>query len=209
MRLSTLQKLGGISLMLGSLMLLVYSIFFPLLLPMNEITSNFTALVLSPHWIWILTFAFIGVFMMIFGFSAVYSKLYSEAGIIGILGFIFIEIAFIIQACKISWEIFLWPVIASYQESMFLLKDFVLKNSALVGTLRGIASVTIFLGMALFCLALFRSRSFPKTGGILIFLGALLYGAGPILSVTVSLVGVFILSIGCTITGLSMFKRQV
>jgi hypothetical protein len=208
MQLSTIQKLGGVSLILGSVLLLAYSILFPLLLPMSEMLTDFTLLVLNPNWLWISLVVFIGVMMMIFGFVAVYSKLFAESGLTGLVGFIFIEIAYILQACKVTWEIFLWPVIASNQTSLFLLKDFVIKNSALVVTFREIASITIFAGIILFCIALIRSKSFPKLGGILIFIGAFMYGLGPLLSVIVAMAGIFILSIGCTIIGLSLIKKQ-
>jgi hypothetical protein len=208
MQLSTIHKLGGASLILGSVLLLVYSILFPLLLPMNEMYTDFTLLVLNPNWICLAVVVFAGVIMMIFGFGAVYSKLYAESGLVGLLGFIFVEIAYILQACKVTWEIFLWPVIASQRESLFLLRDFIIKNSALVATFRVIASITIFLGIILFCIALIRSISFPKLGGILIFVGAFMYGIGPLLSVIVAMAGIFILSIGCTIIGLTLIQKQ-
>jgi len=208
MQLSTIQKLGGVSLILGSVLLFVYSILFPLLLPMNQMLTDFNLFVLNPNWLCIGIIAFVGVIMVIFGFVAVYSKLFVESGLVGLLGFIFLEIAYILQACKITWELFLWPVIASNQTSSFLLRDFVIKNSALVVTFRGIASITIFAGMILFCLAIIRSKNFPKLGGILIFIGALIYGLGPLLSVFVAMAGIFILSIGCTIIGLSLIKKQ-
>ena len=207
MQLSTVQKLGGISLILGSVLLLVYSVLFPFLLPMNEMNADFTLLVLNPNWISLGVGAFAGVILMIFGFSAVYSKLYAESGLVGLLGLFFVEIAYILQACKVTWEIFLWPVIASQRESAFLLRDFIIKNSALVITFRVIASITIFLGIILFCIALIRSISFPKLGGILIFVGAFMYGLGPLLSVYVAMAGIFILSIGCTIIGLTLIKN--
>ncbi len=208
MQLSTIQKLGGVSLIFGSVLLLAYSILFPLLLPMSEMLTNFSLLVLNPNWIWILAVALIGVIMMIFGFAAVYSKLYTEPGIVGLFGFIFIEIAYILQACKITWEIFLWPIIASNQASLFLLQDSVIKNSSLVSVFRGIATIAIFAGIVFFCIALIRSKSFAKLGGILIFIGAFMYGFGPLLSVFISMAGIFILSIGCTIIGMSLIKNQ-
>jgi hypothetical protein len=208
MLVSTIQKFGGGSLILGSVLLLAYSVLFPLVLPMKDMMTDFTLLVLNPNWLWISVVAFAGVLMMIFGFAAVYSKLFAESGLVGLLGFIFIEIAYIFQACKVTWEIFIWPVIASNQASLFLLRDFVIKNSAFVTVFRGIASITIFLGIILFCITLVRSKSFPKLGGILIFVGAFMYGVGPLLSVIVSMAGIFILSIGCTIIGLTLIKKQ-
>ena len=208
MNLLQLQKVGGASLILGSVLMLMYSILFPLLLPLSEMYSDYTLVVLNPNWMWLSVVVFVGILLMIFGFTAVYSKFYAESGIVGLLGFIFVEIAYILQACKVTWEIFLWPVIASHRESMFLLKDFIIKNSALVTTFRVIASIAIFLGIILFCIALIRSNSFPKLGGILIFVGAFMYGLGPILSVIMAMAGIFILSTGCSIIGMTLIKKQ-
>ena len=67
---------------------------------------------------------------MIFGFTMVYSKIYAESGLIGLLGFIFVEIAYILQACQITWEIFLYPVISSNQASIFLFQDFIIQHDS-------------------------------------------------------------------------------
>jgi len=209
MNLIQLQKLGGASLIIGSVLMLMYSILFPLLLPLSEMYSDYTLVVLNPNWMWLSVVVFTGITLMIFGFIAVYSRFYVESGIVGLLGFIFVEIAYILQECKVTWEIFLWPVIASHRESMFLLKDFIIKNSALVTAFRVIASITIFLGIVLFCVALIRSNSFPKLGSIFIFVGAFMYGLGPILSVLVVMAGIFILSTGCSIIGMTLIKEQI
>jgi hypothetical protein len=205
---ATIQKLGGICLMLGSILLVVYSILFPLLLPVHEMRHDLTTVILNPNWIWIAVVAFAGIILMVFGFTAVYSKLYAESGLVGLFGFIFVLIAYILQACQVSWEIFLYPVISSNQASMFLFRDFVIQHNSLVGVFRGIASSTVFIGIILFCIALIRSKSFSKLAGILIFVGAFLYGLGPHLSVFIAILGIFILSIGCSILGLNFMKKQ-
>jgi hypothetical protein len=206
MQLSTIQKFGGVSIILGSVLLLAYSILFPSLLPLDAVNTDYSLLVLNPNWLWISIVVFVGILLMVFGFAAVYSRIYAESGWIGLSGFVIVELAYIFQACKVSWEIFLWPVITTNQASLFLLKDFVIRNSPLVLLFRWIANITILVGVVLFCLALIRSKNFPKLGGILIFAGAFLYGLGPVLSVVAAMTGVFILSVGCTIVGLKLIK---
>ena len=208
MQITAIHKLGGISLMLGSALLLVYSILFPLLLPVHEMHHDLTIVILNPNWIWIAAIAFAGIVFMIFGFTAVYSKLYAESGLVGLLGFIFVVLAYILQACQVTWEIFLYPVISSNQAAMFLFRDFVIQHNSLVGVFKGIAGSSILIGIILFCIALIRSKSFPKFAGILIFAGAFLYGLGPLLSVFIAIFGIFILSIGCSILGLNLMKKQ-
>ena len=208
MRLSTIQKLGGVSLILGSVLLLLYSILFPLLLPISIIRTDLTPVVLHPAWRSLAIVAFIAVILLMFGFAAVYSRIVAGSGVLGLLGFIFIEFAYLIQACSVTWEILIWPIIAAHQNSLFLLKDFVIKQDPSVVMFRIAGSATIFVGIILFCTALVRSGRFPKLGGILIFAGAFLYGLGPLVSLIVAIAGIFIFSIGCTMIGVSTIKNQ-
>jgi hypothetical protein len=145
---------------------------------------------------------------MIFGFSAVYSKMYLESGLVGLLGYIFVGIAYILQVCKVTWEIFLWPVISGNQNSLFLLRDFFLQQSANIVTFRIISNVTIFIGTVLFSVALYRSKVFPRYAAFLVFIGAFLYGLGPLLSTVAAISGVFIFAIGCTILGSKMIRNM-
>ncbi len=206
MKLETLQKFGGVSLIAGSVLLLVYSVFFSFLLPIKTIRADFTAAVLNPNWLWLASAAFFGVIFLIFGFMSVYSKIHRDSGITGFLGFLLVETAYIIQACKVTWEIFLWPVIAANQVFAPLLRDLIIWHSPLVVLFNSAASITILLGIILFCTALIRSKAFPKFAGILILAGAMLYGFGPLFSVIIAISGITILSLGCFILGIKLIR---
>jgi hypothetical protein len=54
---------------------------------------------------------------------------------------------------------------------------------------------------------LIRSKEFPKSAGILIFIGALLYGFGPMLTISMAMGGIIILSIGCFQVGLKLINQ--
>jgi hypothetical protein len=204
MKLESLQKAGGVSVILGALFLAAYSVLFTLVLPVNEVRHDITAAVMSPGWTWIALVAFIGVIFMIFGLAAVYSRMFEGAGITGFIGFLVVELAYILQACKVTWEICLYPVISSNQVFAPLLRDRIIQLSPLVGMFRTAASASIFIGIILFCFALVRSKEFPKIGGILVFAGALIYGFGPMLSVVIAIGGIVILSIGFFLIGLRL-----
>ena len=207
MKLSKLQKFGGVSIILGSVFLTAYSVFFFTLLPIGKVRQDMTMGILNPNWIWIGMTAFFGVVLMMFGFTAVYSKLFKESGALGFLGYVFVEIAYLLQACKVTWEVCLYPVIAQNQSSVFLFKDSILKHSFAYVAFRSAASISILLGIVLFCVMLIRSKEFPKSAGILIFIGAFLYGLGPMLTVVMAIGGIIILSIGCFQVGLKLINQ--
>jgi hypothetical protein len=54
---------------------------------------------------------------------------------------------------------------------------------------------------------LVRSKEFPKSAGILIFIGALFYGLGPMLTVAMAISGIIVLSIGCFQVGLKLINQ--
>ena len=130
MKLSTIQKLGGVSIIIGSILLTVWTILWTSLLPIHEIAKDFSILVLSPNWIWITSIVFPGTIFMIFGFTAVYSRMYQSAGILGLLGYVFIVLAYIFQTALTSWELFLYPIIAHNEATIFLLRDKVILFSS-------------------------------------------------------------------------------
>lgn len=209
MKLETLQKYGGLSIMSGSLLLTAYSICFSLFLPVSSLRQDYVSTVLNSNWIWITSLAFFGVLFMIFGFTAVYSKIRETSGALGFWGYIIIELAYLLQACNITWEICIWPVIASNASFAPLLGDKILSHSQFVSILSYSSMLTIFVGIILFCIALIKSNVFSKYGGILIFAGAILYGLGPMVSLIVAIGGIFIFSAGCFIIALKMMGTTV
>lgn len=207
MKLSNLQKFGGISLILGSVFLTIYSVSFFTLLPISKFRQDFTLGILNPNWTWIGVTAFFGVVLMMFGFTAIYSKLYRESGMLGFLGYVFVEIAYLLQACKVTWEVCLYPVIARSPSSIILFKDAIIKHSHAYVAFGAVALISILLGIVLFCISLVRSREFPKSAGILIFVGALFYGLGPMLTTAMAIGGIVVLSIGCFQVGLKLINQ--
>lgn len=208
MKLETLQKLGGISLILGSILLITYSLLAPLLLPIKEMHSDFSLLVLNSNWIWLTTIAFFSLIFMLFGFTAVYSKIYEKSGRLGFFGYIFTIIAYLLQACEVSWEIFIYPIICQNLIFIDLLKKSILKDSFGFIIFGAISNITIIFGIVFLSIALIRSKIFPKIAGILVLIGALLYGFGPLFNTLIGISGIFIFSIGCFVTSIHLLQKK-
>ena len=208
MKCESLQKFGGVSVIAGALLLAAYSILFMLILPVSEVRRDITIAVMNPAWVWIALTAFAGVVFIIFGLITVYSRISASSGLLGLTGFVVVEFAYMLQACKVTWEIFIYPVISANQSFAPLLRDSIFQHSPQVVMFRTAASAAIFIGITLFCLALVRSDRFPKAGGILIFAGALLYGFGPMLSVIAAISGILIHAAGFFILGLKLIRND-
>lgn len=203
---SSFERIGGASLILGSLLFAIYSALFPVLLPIGTGSYDYVEVVLNPNWTRLAALAFAGIVLMLVGFFAAWSRMRRESGIAGAVGFLFVEAAYLLQACKVTWELFLYPIIASHPESAFLLRDAIIKHAPSVIAFRIAAATTIFVGIVLFCFALYRSGEYHKAAPVLIFVGALVYAVAGTLSTLVAVTGIFILAIGCTLLGVRLLK---
>jgi hypothetical protein len=207
LNLISLHKAGGVSLICGSVFLTAYAILFSVILLVEDTRINFISMVLNPNWIWISFVAFLGVIMMSFGFFAVYSRIHLKAGKVGFLGFLFVELAYIFQACQVSWEICLYPIIAAHQSSAVLFTDLIIFQNTTLATFRILAVSSILIGIVLLS-DLLRSQEFPKMGVIFILVGAIAYGLGPLLSLWIVLTGIIINSVGCFIVGINLIRHN-
>ncbi|CAD6876267.1 hypothetical protein [Methylomonas fluvii] len=200
------EKLGGIAIIVGSLLLSAYAVLFPIFLPLGTRSFDYVEMVRNSAWVPLALVAFAGVLALLVGFYAVYAKMRNTAGVQGAVGFLFVEAAYLLQVCKVTWELFLYPVIARYPETAFLLRDAIIKNDPAVLAFRISASATILIGIVLFCLAIYRSAIYPKPAAALIFIGAVVYALGPMISVYVSIVGIFTFAVGCMLLGVRLLR---
>ena len=208
MKLSTIRKSGGIAIIAGAVLFTLWTVCWTFCLPIAERMKDFSLLVKSPNWIWVCSIAFPGVFLTAFGFTAIYSKIYKESGILGFLGYILITIAYILQAAQISWEIFVYPAMIAHEPSVALLRDRIFITSPMVSIFRMLFDGSILLGVITFGTALIRSKEFPKAGGILFVSGAIIYAVGPMIYIYLGILGVLMLSAGMLILGLKLLGDQ-
>ncbi len=206
MNIKTIQKIGGITIIIGALLLILYSILFFFVLPFNQMKIDFSKLVLHNYWILTSFIAFIGLLLLIYGYLAIYTKIYSTSGLIGLISIVLIEIAYLLQIIKVSWEIFLYPIICNHLESIFLINKLIIISNPLVKIFNITSSLTILAGIILFSLVIFKSKVYSKISAIFICLGAIMYGGGPFIGAFVSLIGILIFAIGCVLISKILLK---
>jgi hypothetical protein len=203
MKLATIQRYGAVCLVTGAALMALYATGFALVLPIGEGKHDATRLVLHPAWMPLAALALAAVLLLMLGFGAVYTRLYATAGAQGLAGFVLVELAYLLQAAKLTWELCVYPVLARGPWSV-VIRDRLLWASDPGAAFRAAASLTILAGVVLFCMALLRSPALPASGGLLVLVGAVIYALGPALGTLVAIVGVLIFAVGCLVLGLAL-----
>ena len=200
------ERLGSVFFAVGSILLAVYASLFVLLLPIHDGDFDYVRLVTSPHWRSIALIAFVGVVSLLTGLEAVYSRIRDSAGILGATGLVLTKVALVLQACVLTWEMLMDPLIAAHPESAFLLRDGGIINAPWMVAFRWVFLLTILGGALLFGLAVLRSKQFPMPAIGLLIAGAVLYAVGPRVSVFVAISGVILFAIGGLLIGVRLWR---
>ena len=201
------ERIGAGCFVIGSTLLAGYAVLFSVVLPVRGDDLNYAGLVLSPGWAGLALAAFVGVILLLFGLDIVYSRIRATTGLVGTAGFCLTKVALILQACVLTWELFLDPIVAAHAESSFLLRDRVFVTDPAITIFRWASIIAVLVGVPLFGFAVYRSRLFPKMALLLIAVGALVYAVGPLLSMLVGICGVITLSVGCLMLAVRLWRR--
>ena len=204
-----MNDLGSVFVALGSTLLACYAVLFALLLPVGNGVFDYPRLVVSPYWRPIALVAFVGVVLLLAGLDAIYSRMRATAGIAGTIGLLVTKVALLLQACVLTWELLLDPIVAAHSESAFLLRDGVIVTNPAMVAFRLVFLASMIVGALLLGLAVYRSNQFPRTAIVLIVVGAVVYTAGPMVSIFVAIGGVILVAIGGLWIGVRLWQGPV
>jgi hypothetical protein len=199
------RRLGGASIVAASVLLCSYGTFFPFALPAIRSPLDYSRAVLSPWWVPLTAAAFLGVLLMLAGLDALHQRGHPPSGFAW-TGRTILKLALIFQACRLTWELFVDPVLAGHPQAAFLLRDAVIFNDGAVTVFRQISAIALVAGVVLFGITLYRSGLLPRRAASLIAAGVLLYAVGPMLSPLAAVAGVIMLSIGCGLVGFRIWR---
>lgn len=186
-------------------MLAGYAVLFPLVLPLGP--GDYVQVVSSPWWVPLSAAAMLGLLCLLVGLDAVYASVRATAGMPGWLGLQLLKVALVLQACKVSWQLLLEPLIAAHPRAVFLIRESVILNDPSMTTFRLASAIAIIAGAVLFGAALYRSGLFSRVAVVLIGLGALVYAVGFMISVFVAVGGVVTLAVGCVMIGAGLWRE--
>lgn len=205
MRIPSERRFGAATVIGGAFLLVLYAGAFPFVLPIGPGQFDYVTIVASPWWLPLTGTASVGVLFLLIGLDSVYGTFRPTTGVSAWFGFLALKVALVLQACKLTWQLFLDPVIVRQPAAQFLFRDAVFLTDTAIGVFRLVAAGTIVVGVALFGTALYRSGFVPKSAVALIGLGAVGYAAGFLFSIYLAVGGIIALGIGCLLIGRTLW----
>ena len=160
----TLYRLGGVTLIIGSLLLLIGSILGAVLLP-GQIDSP--GQVLNHSWVLLTLFTPIGSLLFVAGLPAMYLRQSGRAGVLGLTGFILLFFSSILLGVAYMFvQIVALPLLAQVAPQVLTGSDVSLGTSSFFLLL--VSTLMDLLGSIVLGIATLRAHVFPRWAGILL-----------------------------------------
>ena len=203
----TEHRAAGLALIAGAVLLAAFVIMAAWLLPPLGDKTGFADWVISPYWRHLTGISLLAVILLQFGLIAVYARIRAQAGLTGLIGFVAVELALLMMACVISWEVFLYPVIGAHADTAYLIADRIIYDDPAMRMFRLGQLAALAVGLVLFNFAIFRSGKFGRAAPLLMLAGAAASTLGPI-AVTIERAGIAMLALGVGMLGVRLLRGE-
>ncbi|HLE29114.1 MAG TPA: hypothetical protein VI793_13400 [Anaerolineales bacterium] len=207
---SNLIRWSGLANILSGVSLALFWFSFPLLLPLQDLRSNYVNLVLDSDWVTVNALDIIGITLGLLGLIGLYAKQVEKAGILGFVGFLLTFIGLALLEGIAFYETFIWPVLAVQAPTLLSFQGPLYTNTTfLLGS--GLGLMTNGVGIILFGAAMLRAGILPRWGVLLLTVGAPLYGFGALfgeLAIVLRSIGVALYAVGLAWLGYTLWASK-
>lgn len=174
---SKFLNLAGTANIVAGILLLLFWYLYALLLPYQKLDNTLSILVSDRHWVLVNIFGVVGSLIGLFGLMGIYFKNPEALGNVGIWGFSLAFLGTTLFTASLLWDTIIWPILVGHDQTLLDFQGPIYTSTTFVPYF--IISGAIYsLGYAILGVAVAQSGYFPVWGGVLITIGAPLFGLG-------------------------------
>jgi hypothetical protein len=186
--------------------LLAYWFLYVIFMPYRELSTTLSILALNKHWTWINILGVTGSAAGLLALPGLYLRQAEETGSLGLWGFLIALLGSALLLGPMLWDTILWAPLAKHDPSVLDFDGPIYKSPAFVPFFIS-AGLLWATGMAMFGAATYRAEELPRWGGLLIAVGAPLFGLGSLvgpLQVYPRTAGIVAFAVGIAWMGLGL-----
>lgn len=194
---------------LAGIALVAFWYLFAVLLPYRELSDSLSILVNTKYWSIINGIGAVGALMALIGLFGIFMSQIEAGGWLGVIGFLLGAGGIVMLLVTLVWDTVLWPILVDHDPSLLDFTGPIYSSKTFLPYFIMAGSV-FSLGLLLFGISIVKAGVLPSWGGILMAVGAPLFGLGAMfgkMQVIPRTAGVTLLSIGLIIIGWAMLGK--
>jgi hypothetical protein len=176
----TMQKyisMFGYANILGGFLLLAFWYLYAILLPYQKLDTTLSILVTDKNWAFVNILGVSGSIIGLIGLVGIFYKGSDAFGTLGLIGFMLAFIGTVLLTGALLWDTVIWPILVSYDSAILDFQGPIYTSKTFVPFFV-ISGLVYSLGYIIFGIGLAKSGLFPPWAGIMLSVGAPLFGLG-------------------------------
>jgi len=202
-------KFSGLVNIVSGCLLLGFWYLYAILMPYAELSDTLSILVVNKNWIFVNVLGVAGTLLGMLGLAGIYMRIAEASNLLGIIGFSLSLLGSALLLGTLLWDTVLWPLLVNHDPTLLDFSGPIYSSKTFVPFFI-VAGLVYALGYILFGLAISKSGLFPAWSGIMLAVGAPLFGLGAMFgklqvyprSIGITAIGIGMIWLGYLMTGL-------
>jgi hypothetical protein len=171
-------RVTGLANIISAVFLLSFWFLYAILLPIDEVPTNYHLLILDPDWLIVNGLGVMGFVLALVGLLGIFFKQFNDLTELGMLGFLITFVGQVLYNAGIYYETFIWPVLAESDPNLINLSNGPIYTNPVFSIMLLLAGILYVVGFLIFGYSMYKNQSFPKWAILLLLLGVVMFIPG-------------------------------
>jgi hypothetical protein len=200
-------RITGLANIISAVFLLLFWFLYAILLPINEVPTNYHLLILDPDWLIVNVLGVIGFVLALVGILGLFFKQFNDLTMLGMVGFLITFVGQVLYNAGIYYETFIWPVLAESDPNLINLSNGPIYSNPAFFLMLMLAGSIYVIGFLIFGYSTYKTNSFSKWAILILVIGVVLFIPG-FFPYIIRTVGIIVYAIGLILIGYRLFKQD-
>ncbi|MHA2197914.1 MAG: hypothetical protein ACXABO_20210 [Promethearchaeota archaeon] len=200
-------RITGFANILSAVFLLLFWFLYAILLPINEVPTNYHLLILDPDWLIVNVLGVIGFVLALIGILGLFFKQFNDLTALGMVSFLITFVGQVLYNAGIYYETFIWPVLAESDPNLIDLSNGPIYSNPAFFTMLMLAGSIYVIGFLIFGYSTYKTDSFPKWAILILVIGVVLFIPG-FFPYIIRTVGIIVYAVGLIWMGYMLIKQE-
>ncbi|MHA2034908.1 MAG: hypothetical protein ACW98X_00655 [Promethearchaeota archaeon] len=200
-------RITGLANIISAVFLLLFWFLYAILLPINEVPTNYHLLILDPEWLIVNGLGVIGFLLALIGVLGIFFKQSNDLTQLGMLGFLVTFVGQVLYNAGIYYETFIWPVLAASDINLVDLSNGPIYTDPVFFMMQMLVGSIYVIGFLIFGYSTYKTDSFPKWAILILVIGVVFFIPG-FFPYIVRTIGIIVYTGGLIWVGYTLFKQE-
>ena len=200
-------RITGLANIISAICLLLFWFLYAILLPIDQVPTNYHLLILDPDWLLVNGLGVIGFILVLVGILGIFFKQFNELTELGMFAFLITIVGVVLYNAGMYYETFIWPILAVSDPNLVTLSTGPIYSNPIFFMMQILSGSIFSIGFIIFGYSTYKTNTFSKWAILLLVIGVFLFIPG-FFPYIVRTVGIVVYAVGLIWVGYILIKQE-